>query len=74
VLDLVDAALEGVELAIQTGDADLTNSLKACLSVLKTHSLINEKQTLEIVPPKPTIIERADGSQVILTTEDEEKK
>lgn len=49
----------------------MTHALKSAFGVLKSHGLIRETVNMEHSFPKPTIIERLDGSSVMLTTKPE---
>lgn len=54
-------------------DGDKTNALKSALAILKSTGLIRETVNMEHSFPKPTIIEKLDGSQVVLTTKSEDE-
>lgn len=65
---LVTKALDTVEQAIQGGEADMTNSLKAALALLKSAGVMKDNVNVAHTFPKPTIIKKRDGSEVILGT------
>jgi DNA-binding XRE family transcriptional regulator len=74
VLAMMDLALETLRDAMTDRYSDMPSALKASLSVLKNYGVIREKVDLQHHFPKPTIIERLDGSQVILTAKSDEDK
>jgi len=63
---LIESALDTVEKAMTSSAADMTNGLKASLAVLKSVGVIRDKIDLEHSFPKPTIINKLNGDQVIL--------
>ena len=63
---LIETALNTVEKAMTTSAEDMTNGLKASLAVLKSVGVIRDKIDLEHSFPKPTIIRRPNGEEVIL--------
>lgn len=66
VFSLVDKALGTVEAAMDGNDVDMTNGLKASLSVLESVGVIKKNANISHTFPKPTIIRRIDGSEVVL--------
>lgn len=73
---LVDDSIEVIEQAIHGAGSDMTNGFKAAVAVLKTMGLLKESVDLNHNFPKPTVIRRKDGSEVVLgagqVNEDEE--
>jgi len=74
VVNLVSKALITVEKAMDGADTDMTNGLKAALPVLETHQIITKNQNITHSFPKPTVIKRRDGSEVVLGSVTEEEK
>jgi transposase-like protein len=72
LIRLVDKSVETLQFAIDKKDVDLTNALKSAFAVLKTYGVVKEKSEIEVSVPKPTIITKRDGTQVILGTEKDE--
>jgi hypothetical protein len=65
--ELVEQAVETVAHAVAER-VDLTNALKASISVLKNSGLLKDSVDLNHTFPKPTVIHKRDGSTVILGT------
>lgn len=70
---LVSDAVNILRQAVKGTPVDLGNSLKAALAILKTHGVVKEKSEIEVKMPKPTVIQRRDGSQVVLGVESEDE-
>lgn len=66
VYSLIDKALDTIENALTSRNVDMTNGLKAALAIAKTFGVITDKINLSHSFPKPTIIEKRNGDQVIL--------
>lgn len=69
VAGMIDDALTTLHEAIKMGAIDPTNSLKAALAVLKNYGAIKDNVNVNLSLPKPLVIERRNGTQVILGTE-----
>ncbi len=65
---MVERALDALEDSLGVA-ADGTNRLKAALSVLKNFGLIRDSVDINHRFPKPLVIRRSDGSEVVLGTE-----
>lgn len=63
---LVDKAVKTVEQAMDGAPLDMTNGLKASITLLKSVGVLKDKVDLSHSFPKPTIIEKRNGDQVIL--------
>jgi predicted transcriptional regulator len=77
VTGMIGKSLDVVELALDDAIAgkleSMGNGLKASLSDLKSSGNIKEKIELTHAFPKPTIIEKRDGTQVVMGVEEEEE-
>jgi predicted transcriptional regulator len=72
---LLDPAVDVYAMSLKNAKGDMTNAQKAAKDILKTFGVIKENLELSHVFPKPTVIKRVDGTEVILGTknEDDEK-
>jgi AcrR family transcriptional regulator len=68
---LITKSIDVVLFALDNPDKDLGNSLKAAVHILKTHGLIKETTDINHNFPKPTVIKRRDGSEVVLSASKE---
>ena len=69
IAGMIDDALTTLHEAIKLGSIDPTNSLKAALAVLKNYGAIKDNVNVNLSLPKPLVIERRNGTQIILGTE-----
>jgi lambda repressor-like predicted transcriptional regulator len=75
VVSLVTKALSTVEDAMDARGEDMTNGLKAALAIAESTNVLTKNQNINHAFPKPTVIKRRDGSEVVLGAafEDEDK-
>lgn len=65
---VVDKAMDDVQSTL-----DMTNGLKAALAVLTSLGVLKKKVDVSHSFPKPTVIKRMDGSEVVLGTTADQK-
>lgn len=63
---LIEPSVSVFAKVIQNVDKDPTNALRAAKDVLKTNGIIKDNIEMSHVFPKPTVIRRVDGTEVIL--------
>jgi hypothetical protein len=73
VYNLGADALEVVKYAIANRQADVSSALNAAIKVLKTLGAIREKTEVAHSFPKPTVIRRKDGTEIVLGTQGEDE-
>ena len=66
VHSLVDKALKTVEDAMDNSRLDMPSGTKVAIALLKSVGVLKDKVDLSHSFPKPTIIEKRNGDQVIL--------
>lgn len=69
---LVGKAIDTVEAALDGRASDMTNGFKSALAVLKSVGVMKDKIDLTHSFPKPTIIRRRNGEEVILGSRNDE--
>lgn len=77
VTRMIDKACGVIEKAMDESQIinDMTNGVKAALAVLTSSGVLKKKVDVAHSFPKPTVIWRSDGTEVVLgTTADEEKQ
>ena len=72
LLTMLDDALIAIHDAVKDV-TDSNNRLKAAIAILKNYGVLKESVEMNHQFPKPTIIERSNGTQVILGTEADRK-
>jgi hypothetical protein len=65
---LLHKAMDTVEAAMDGSATDMTNGSKVAMAVLKTFGILKDRVDLTHTFPKPTIIRRRNGEEVILGT------
>jgi hypothetical protein len=73
VYNLGADALEVVKYAIANRQADVSSALNAAIKVLKTLGAIREKTEVAHSFPKPTVIRRKDGTEIVLGTQGDDE-
>jgi DNA-binding XRE family transcriptional regulator len=66
---LIEASVGVYAHAINNKEKDPTNALKAAKDILKTHGIVKEDIEITHIVPRPTVIKRVDGTEIILGTE-----
>jgi transposase-like protein len=72
--NLMEAAVGVYAYAINNKEKDTTNALKASRDILKTHGIIKDDLEVVHIVPRPTVIKRVDGTEVVLGTVKDEQK
>ena len=70
--DMITDALNVYRSSLGKSDTDMTNSLKAAKDILKNFGILKDQVDLVHSFPKPTIIKRIDGVEVVLGVEEKE--
>lgn len=63
---LLEPAVDVYAMSLKNAAGDMTNAQKAAKDILKTFGVIKENLELSHVFPKPTVIKRVDGTEVVL--------
>lgn len=68
---LIDWALDVYEVCLHGDTADRSNARQAAKDILESHGIVKKDVNLNHNFPKPTVIKRFDGTEIVLgTTED----
>jgi len=73
IYNLVGKAMDTVEAALDGRTVDMTNGFKSALAILKSCGVIKDKIDLSHSFPKPTIIHKLNGDQVILGSKQDDE-
>lgn len=68
---LIEPAVEVYAMSLKNAPQDMTNGQRAARDILKNFGLIKDQVDLNHTFPKPTVIKRMDGTEVILGVEGE---
>lgn len=69
IAGLISKSIDVIEYAIDNKEIDLGSGLKAATAVLKNFGALKDNVNVSLNLPKPLVIERRNGTQVILGTE-----
>jgi predicted transcriptional regulator len=64
--NLVEASVDVYAMSLSNAKSDMTNAQRAARDVLKNYGLLREEVDLNHNFPKPTVIKRVDGTEIVL--------